>query len=307
MDGVINVYKEPGFTSFDVVAKLRGILKTKKIGHTGTLDPMAEGVLPVCVGRATKLCGILTESDKYYRAEFKLGIETDTEDITGKVVNESDPKVLASVNESDIKDAVKHFVGEYDQIPPMYSAIKVDGKKLYEYARQGTEIERKPRRICIYEINDLLIEKDKICFTVHCSKGTYIRSLVRDIGRRLGCYATLTALKRTYVYGFEVDKALKLGEIEERVKGGRLSEILLPIDSMLKEYKAFSLAETAFKALKNGNKLKEEVLLPIYGGPEFADVKQDREIYRIYDDEGFKALYEYDEASGELTPYRMFL
>ena len=307
MDGVINVYKEQGFTSFDVVAKLRGILKTKKIGHTGTLDPMAEGVLPVCVGRATKLCGILTESDKYYYAEFKLGIETDTEDITGQVVNTSDPKVLASVTERDIREAVNHFVGEYDQVPPMYSAIKIDGKKLYEYARQGKEVERKPRHVRIYDISGFSVAGDAVSFTVHCSKGTYIRSLIRDIGRRLGCYATLTALKRTFVYGFEVENALKLDEIAALVSDGKLSDIMLPIDSMLKEYEAFSLPETAFKSLKNGNKLKENVLLPIYGGPEFQDVKRDGAIYRIYDDEGFKALYEYDEASGELTPYRMFL
>ena len=307
MDGVINVYKEQGYTSFDVVAKLRGILKTKKIGHTGTLDPMAEGVLPVCVGRATKLCGILTESDKYYEAEFKLGLETDTEDITGQVVNTADEKVLRSIDERDVREAVMHFVGEYDQIPPMYSAIKVDGKKLYDYARKGIEIERKPRHVCIFEISGFAYHGDSVSMTVHCSKGTYIRSLVRDIGRRLGCYATLTALKRTLVYGFEAGKSLKLDEIAERVAGGRLSEILLPIDSMLKDYEAFSVPETAFKPLKNGNKLKSEILLPIYGGPEFETIKKDKAIYRIYDDEGFKALYEYEEASGELTPYRMFL
>ena len=258
MDGVINVYKEQGYTSFDVVAKLRGILKTKKIGHTGTLDPMAEGVLPVCVGRATKLCGILTESDKYYEAEFKLGLETDTEDITGQVVNTADEKVLRSIDERDVREAVMHFVGEYDQIPPMYSAIKVDGKKLYDYARKGIEIERKPRHVCIFEISGFAYHGDSVSMTVHCS-------------------------------------------------GGRLSEILLPIDSMLKDYEAFSVPETAFKPLKNGNKLKSEILLPIYGGPEFETIKKDKAIYRIYDDEGFKALYEYEEASGELTPYRMFL
>ncbi len=307
MDGVINVYKEQGYTSFDVVAKLRGILKTKKIGHTGTLDPMAEGVLPVCVGKATKLCGILTESDKFYKAEFKLGIETDTEDITGKVLYTSDPKVLSSVTERETKEAVEHFLGEYEQIPPMYSAIKIDGKKLYDYARQGIEVERKPRHVCIYDISDFAFDAGTVSITVHCSKGTYIRSLVRDIGRRLGCYATLTSLKRTYVYGFGLDSALKIDEIAGYAKEGRLSEILLPLDSMLEDYAAFSLPETAFKALKNGNKLKSEVLLPIYGGPAFDDVKKDKSIYRIYDDEGFKALYEYDEASGELTPYRMFL
>mgnify|MGYP000056746179 CR=1 FL=1 len=186
IDGILNVYKEQDYTSFDVVAKLRGILKQKKIGHTGTLDPMAEGVLLVCLGKATKLVDLLTEGDKCYRATMKLGYETDTEDVTGETIAEGDAAVLAQLTQADVKRAILSFIGKYDQIPPMYSAIKKDGKKLYEYARAGIEVKREPRPVEIYAIQDITKEADDTySFDVYCSKGTYIRSLCRDIGRKL--------------------------------------------------------------------------------------------------------------------------
>ena len=180
MNGIINVYKERGFTSHDVVAKLRGILHMKKIGHTGTLDPDATGVLPVCIGKATKVCGLLTDKDKTYRAVVKLGVTTNTEDMTGEIL----AKHPVSVTKEQIEMAVSKFAGEIEQIPPMYSAIKINGKKLYELARQGKEVERKARKVTIYEIKVLSIDFSENEFTmeVSCSKGTYIRTLCKDIG-----------------------------------------------------------------------------------------------------------------------------
>ena len=195
MDGIINVRKEKGFTSFDVVAKLRGILKMKKIGHTGTLDPDAEGVLPVCIGKATRVCDLLTDKDKVYEAVMLLGKETDTQDMTGTILKESE--VNLSIEE--VKQCIESFVGEYAQIPPMYSALKVNGKKLYELAREGKTVERKPRPVHFYEIEILEINLPLVRFCVTCSKGTYIRALARDIGEALQSGAHLTALERTRV------------------------------------------------------------------------------------------------------------
>ena len=183
MDGLLNVYKERGFTSHDVVAKLRGILKQKKIGHTGTLDPEAEGVLPVCLGKATKVCGLLTDKDKTYRAVLLLGVETDTQDTGGRILSQKEIKA----GEEEVRKAVMGFVGGYDQIPPMYSALNLDGKKLYELARQGKEVERKARRVTIHEIVIEKVELPRVTMTVTCSKGTYIRTLCHDIGQVLGC------------------------------------------------------------------------------------------------------------------------
>lgn len=185
MDGIINVYKEKGYTSHDVVAKMRGILRMKKIGHTGTLDPDAEGVLPVCLGKGTKLCDMLTDRSKTYRAVLLLGLETDTQDTTGAVLKESP----VDVSEEEVRETVMGFVGHYDQIPPMYSALKVGGKKLYELARAGKEVERQARPVEILEIQVEEISLPRVTMTVSCSKGTYIRTLCYDIGRKLGAAA----------------------------------------------------------------------------------------------------------------------
>ena len=182
INGIINIYKEAGFTSHDVVAKLRGIVKQKKIGHTGTLDPDAVGVLPVCFGNATKLCDMLTDKSKEYEACLLLGLETDTQDISGTVLAEHEVKV----SEQEVLEAIKSFEGVYEQIPPMYSALKVNGKKLYELARQGKEVERQPRKVEISYIRILSCELPEVRFVVGCSKGTYIRTLCDDIGKKLG-------------------------------------------------------------------------------------------------------------------------
>ena len=192
-NGIINIYKEAGFTSHDVVAKLRGILKQKKIGHTGTLDPEAVGVLPVCLGKGTKVCDLLTDKDKVYETVMRLGVATDTQDMTGRVLKESP----VEVSKEALEAVLEQFRGDYSQIPPMYSALKVQGKKLYELAREGQVIERKPRQVKILDLELLEFEADGIHvhMRVHCSKGTYIRTLCHDIGQKLECGACMEKCK----------------------------------------------------------------------------------------------------------------
>ena len=300
IDGILNVYKEQDYTSFDVVAKLRGILKQKKIGHTGTLDPMAEGVLLVCLGKATKLVDLLTEGDKCYRATMKLGYETDTEDVTGETTAEGDAAVLAQLTQADVKRAILSFIGKYDQIPPMYSAIKKDGKKLYEYARAGIEVKREPRPVEIYAIQDITKEADDTySFDVYCSKGTYIRSLCRDIGSNLSCLAVLSGLHRKEVHGFSVTDALTLQEIEVRQADGTLQDAILPVDALLKQYPAYEITEQAENYLRNGNKLSPRF---------FKDMGERRDTrIRVYHAGKFVALYDYKEEEQIYKPFKMFL
>lgn len=229
VNGILNVYKEKGYTSHDVVAKLRGIVGQKKIGHTGTLDPDAEGVLPVCLGRATKVCDMLTEKDKTYEAVLLLGKETDTQDISGTVLRVGETEGLT---QEQVKDCVMSFVGEYDQIPPMYSALKVNGKKLYELAREGKTIERKSRKVEIKEIRILEMALPRVRMEVSCSKGTYIRTLCHDIGEKLGCFGCMESLLRTKVSRFEIESSLKLSEIQKKREEGKLSEIITPLDAV---------------------------------------------------------------------------
>ena len=254
MDGVIVINKEKGFTSFDVIAKLRGILHQKKIGHTGTLDPDATGVLPVCLGKATKLCDMITDREKEYRAVLRLGISTDTEDMTGRVLQRRD----FSLTEEEIRTAVTSFIGEYDQVPPMYSAIKIDGKKLYQLARAGEVVERSPRHVEIFDINieEIDPQAGTAAFTVRCGKGTYIRSLCRDIGEKLGCGAAMESLVRTKVSPYTLDDALSLAEVERLAKEETLSLRLIPVRRLLSDRPVFICGEDHEKALKNGNELK---------------------------------------------------
>ena len=254
IDGIINVYKEKGYTSFDVVAKLRGILKQKKIGHTGTLDPMAEGVLIVCLGKATKLVDILITSSKEYKASMQLGIKTDTEDVTGEILKESD--LWKSLSNDEIIEAVNSFVGKYSQLPPMYSAIKKDGKKLYEYARAGIEVERQKREVEIIFIDNISIELPYVNFDVKCSKGTYIRSLCRDIGDKLGCGASLSGLIRNELHGMRASDAFKLSDIERLRDEDELDKCIIPMDALLSDYERLDIKPQASKLLSNGNKLK---------------------------------------------------
>lgn len=226
--GIICVYKEAGWTSFDVVAKLRNKLKVKKVGHTGTLDPDATGVLVICFGRATKLCEKIAHTKKVYQTTMLLGKKTDTQDISGTVLSQSDyPK-----EESEVKNVIESFVGESKQLPPMYSAKKVKGKKLYEYARAGKEVERKPSDIIIDKIIINEINLPRVNFSVYCSPGTYIRTLCNDIGDKLGCGACMESLIRLQVGEFEIKNALKISEIVDLIDKDDFS-FVIPIDKYL--------------------------------------------------------------------------
>ena len=249
MNGILNVYKEPGFTSHDVVAKLRGICKQKKIGHTGTLDPEASGVLPVCLGNATKLCDLLTDKDKEYRAVLLLGVETDTQDTTGQILTEKE----VNAGEEDVRSAILSFVGPYDQIPPMYSALKVNGQKLCDLARKGQVVERKSRRIMIHSIEIEDISLPRVTMRVACSRGTYIRTLCHDIGQKLGCGGAMERLERTRSGNFKAEDAYRLSELEAFAKEGSLEEKLLPVESVFEQLDAYQVQGDGQKLLENGN------------------------------------------------------
>jgi len=335
MDGIIIVHKEPGFTSHDVVAKLRGILRQKKIGHTGTLDPEAAGVLPVCLGKATKVCELLTDWNKTYRADLLLGRATDTQDTTGRVLREcpvflgdnqeragrealvADGEQVSKaeavwtaesggcairepmcLTEDEIRRCIAGFVGEQQQIPPMYSALKVNGRKLYELARQGIEIERKPRTIHVDEIKIERIEKFipeeadalsakkipedagassenedsaeerrpgapmmiRVEMTVRCSKGTYIRTLCNDIGEKLGCGGCMDVLLRTEVGPFAERDSWRLSEIEQLRDENRLEECVFSTDCAFTNLDAVRLTPDAERLVRNGNPLSVEMM-----------------------------------------------
>ncbi|MBE5897537.1 MAG: tRNA pseudouridine(55) synthase TruB [Lachnospiraceae bacterium] len=291
--GIINVYKEAGFTSFDVVAKLRGILKIKKIGHTGTLDPDATGVLPICIGKATKICDLLTDRDKIYRAVMRLGIVTDTLDMSGNVLETNE----VIVTEEDVKSAIMSFVGDIMQIPPMYSALKVNGQKLVDLARKGQVVERKPRPVTIYDISIEDITLPLVTFTISCSKGTYIRTLCDDIGRKLGCGGCMESLERIKAAGFSVENALTLSDIERIRDEGDLDSIILAIDEALLEYPKVVAAEECTKILQNGGKVSADDLT-------LTDL--DAEMVRMYmADDTFVGIYE--RVGDVYKPNKMFL
>ena len=293
--GIINVYKEKGFTSFDVVAKLRGILRTKKIGHTGTLDPDAEGVLPVCIGRATKVCDILTDKDKVYEAVMLLGVETDTQDTSGEVLKQ----LPVEVSEEKVKEAVLSFVGEYAQIPPMYSALKVNGKKLYELAREGKTIERKARNVSIFSIEILEVDLPRVRMSVHCSKGTYIRTLCHDIGQKLGCGGCMEKLLRTKVGIFELADTLKLSEIDELAKAGTVEEKIIAVDELFEDYLKVWTKQKFDVVVHNGNRIEKRMLQ--------AQLAENAERLRVYDSEGaFIGIYEYSGDRKDFKPVKMF-
>ena len=261
-DGIINVYKEAGFTSFDVVAKLRGILHQKKIGHTGTLDPEVEGVLVVCLGKATKLCDILPDHDKVYEATLLLGTVTDTEDTTGEVLN-SVPVGENEFSMQELEEVIDRFRGSYLQIPPMYSAIKKDGKKLYEYARQGQEVVREPRPVTIHQLEIISVELPRVLLRVSCSRGTYIRSLCRDIGEKLGCGGCMEHLVRTQACGFDISDSLKLGVIETLAGEDKLIPEIHSVDSMYPGYPKLMVKKEYERLLYNGNKLQKRHVVQI--------------------------------------------
>lgn len=296
INGIINVYKEAGFTSFDVVAKLRGITKMRKIGHTGTLDPDATGVLPVCFGSATGLVEMLTDKTKEYEAEFILGKVSDTQDITGNILEEKS----VDITKEELIDIINQFVGKIQQIPPMYSALKVNGQKLCDLARKGIEVERKPRDIEIFSIKivDITIDEDtnkpiKACISVACSKGTYIRTLCHDIGIKAGCGAVMSRLTRVRSGEFTIDNAHTLSEIEEMVHSDQIDRIVTRVDECFGEYEAVYVSDVNLKRVQNGNPFQHK-----YVGEKI----------RVYSQDGqFMAVYKCLKKDDIYSPLKMFL
>lgn len=308
MNGIINVYKEKGYTSFDVVAKLRGILKTKKIGHTGTLDPDAEGVLPVCLGKATKVCDLLTDKDKEYEAVMLLGTVTDTQDVSGEVLEQKE----VDVTEEEVRNAIMSFVGDYMQVPPMYSALKVNGKKLCDLARAGVTVERAARPVRILDITILSVELPRVRMRVACSKGTYIRTLCQDIGAKLGCGACMESLLRTRVAQFALEDALRLEEIEALVAkeaGGLPKEewkseqfsFLQTTDSVFLQYKKAVVKKEFDKLLYNGNRMRPEMFAAY-------DPDWEKDAVRVYDEkERFIGIYKFQTDRKDYKPLKVFI
>ena len=306
INGVINIYKIKGFTSHDVVAKLRGIMRQKKIGHTGTLDPDATGVLPVCLGNATKLCDMLTDKEKEYIAKVQLGVTTDTQDMTGTVLSSKE----VEVSEEEVRKAIASFVGPYEQIPPMYSALKVNGKKLYELAREGKEVERKARPVVIHEIEILDMELPTLTIRVRCSKGTYIRTLCYDLGEKLGCGAAMAALERTKSGQFSLDTAMTLAELEEKLKEAGdnrdevIQSIVIPVDKMFSELQELRLLPEWERLIENGNSFEERNLKKEF----LVSDRTDKSQYRVYiGKDTFMGVYEFRKEEKKFSPVKMFL
>lgn len=297
VSGIVNVYKEKGFTSFDVVAKMRGIFHQKKVGHTGTLDPDAEGVLPICLGKATRVCDLLTDKDKVYEAVMLLGKSTDTQDVSGEIIEKS---VVVPTNE-EIEKAIHSFVGKQKQIPPMYSALKVNGQKLCDLARQGITVERKERDITIFSIEIMEISFPRVRMKVHCSKGTYIRTLCNDIGKSLGCFGCMESLLRTKVADYSIENALRLSEIEELVKNNPVEawNFVGSVDSVFMHFSKVETLDKAKKLVENGNRI------PLSFIKDQREITQEK--VRLYDaDERFIGIYTYISDTMEYKPIKIF-
>ena len=269
MNGIIVIDKPIGKTSHDMVSFVRRLTGIKKVGHTGTLDPDATGVLPICIGRATKAADMLTVSDKAYRTQLVLGKTTDTQDASGKVLKERQ----VMVTQADIEETVSQFIGEISQIPPMFSAIKKGGKKLYELARQGISVEREPRKVTIYDIviEEINLDNKTVTLDISCSKGTYIRTLCEDIGEKLGCGAYMNSLVRTKSAGFTLSDSYTQEELAEMKENGMLGDAVLPLDAIFESYEKIKLNQVLAKKVKNGMRIKVN------------DIKNG-EKYRVYDE-----------------------
>ena len=285
MTGILLIDKPSGWTSSDVVAKLRGVLRERRIGHSGTLDPMATGLLVAFVGRATRAVEFAESQEKRYRAGLRLGLETDTQDTTGRPIG----GVKREISTDELEKALASFRGEIEQIPPMYSAIKVKGQKLYEIARRGGEVERRPRRITIQELTLLGRDGEDYLLDIRCSKGTYVRTLCHDIGRALGCGGCMSSLRRTQAGEFRLEDAHTLDEVQKAADAGQVESLLLPVDTLFDEE----------KAVISG---KAEAILRVGGHP---GTKLPEGRYRIYSDKGeFLALCRCEQ--GKLITIKSF-
>lgn len=362
--GMLTVYKEAGYTSSDAVARLRGILRMRKIGHTGTLDPDAVGVLPMCLGNATRICELIADREKEYVAVMRLGVQTDTQDMSGEIleeISEEDiPSILLQKNSAEtehaenaasavtreeqdiekeicrrIRETASAFVGEIDQIPPMYSAIKVNGKRLYDMARKGITVERKPRRITIFALDIEKVELPCVTMRIRCSKGTYIRTLCEDLGNALGTGAAMQSLVRTRVGQFTLDEARTLDELEclAKTKPEELEPLIRPVDSFFADLPAAVCAPQALRLLKNGNVLtlqqmrflspeedpqrqyrtadSENTAGEIFDTFSLPGINPGEKVVRMYDADGsFYGLYRTRSGAkgrGLYSAYKMFL
>ena len=287
MNGVINIYKNTGMTSFDVVAMVRRVAKMKKVGHTGTLDPAASGVLPVCLGKATKIIDYIMENKKVYRVNLKLGMVTDTYDLEGEALREED---ASHITKDEILNCINSFLGTIDQVPPMYSALKQNGVRLYELARQGIEVHREARKVTIYSIENIKIESnDNIQMDVCCSKGTYIRSLCYDIGEKLNVGATMTALERIQNGPFTKEEAINIEDLTEEL----LEKHIISIEKALDSFEKITVNEKFGKLLRNGVK--------VFDNRMYSEEVEFNKLYRVYEDNGvFLGLGKRDEKGFKL-------
>ena len=269
MNGILNIYKNKGMSSFDVVRKVKFVAKERKVGHTGTLDPEATGVLPVCLGKATKIIDYIMNSNKVYEVKFLLGIKTTTYDLEGEVIEKND---ISHITYEDVMSAIEYFVGEYDQVPPMYSALKKNGVRLYDLARQGIEVEREARRVNILDISNIKIELPYVSMKVTCTKGTYIRSLCYDIGEKLNVGATMSELNRCSTSVFYEENSVNIDELnEENIKNN-----LITIEEALSLYPKLTVKSSFTKLLINGVKVFDKRL---------TNEKVEKDVlYRVYDD-----------------------
>lgn len=282
MNGVLNIFKPKGMSSFDAVRVVKKVARTGKVGHTGTLDPEATGVLPICIGRATKIIDYIMDSEKVYEVTLNLGIRTTTYDLEGEVLEERDPSHLT---EEEILNSINSFKGEYSQIPPMYSALKQNGVRLYELARKGIEVERKGRLINIHNLEDIKINNPYISMKVTCSKGTYIRSLCYDIGEKLGVFATMTQLNRAKTSVFSQEKSININELTKE----NINDYILSMEEALEKYDKIVVNKKYVKLLVNGVRVAD--------GRFTKDKVINNKLYRVYDDENnFIGLGERNDA-----------
>ncbi|WP_336785989.1 tRNA pseudouridine(55) synthase TruB [Paenibacillus sp. MMO-177] len=299
MDGIIAVWKPAGWTSHDVVAKVRRIVRMKRIGHAGTLDPMVTGVLPLCLGRSTRVVEYLQERPKAYEAVIQLGTATDTEDLTGTVLEE---QTGIKVTREQVLQVLQSFVGEIDQVPPMFSAVKVDGKRLYELAREGKTVERKSRKVTIHQIDllnaDLDADKPRFAFSVICSKGTYIRTLCVDIGRALGVPAAMAELTRTMSGGIAREQCVTLEELEELQAAGRLEEKLLPADIAIDHLQRVQANAAVTEMALRGQKIPYKRIAASFDSSS---------LVRLYgENDAFIGIFEADDQALALKPVKVF-
>lgn len=301
MDGVLAIWKAEGWTSHDVVARARRLLGMKRIGHTGTLDPMVTGVLPLCLGRSTRVVEYVQERPKAYEATILLGIATDTEDISGEVIEKAE---VTNITVDQVRQVLQSFVGEIDQVPPMFSAVKVDGKRLYELAREGKTVERKSRKVTIYDIellsHDLNSEEPSFRFSVQCSKGTYIRTLCVDIGKALGVPATMSALTRTMSGGITKEQCLTLEQVEEHMNNGTLEKMLVASEQAIDHIPKATVKNEKRRYAIQGQKL-------YWTDVTGHELLEDQSLVRVFDEENvFLGVFELDKKHHLVKPIKVF-